>query len=680
MRRTVLRAIRSSLVTMTIALSLAPGTGFAQPIDADDDGPVVVGEPREALEAFRFDRLDLSLDFYLRYRHDELSNTGVPDRTNEEVLLRETLGVSTRFFVGHRNLIDFTGDASIGFQQEFIDNESTGIDGEDNTFVNFFNAEALIFGAGPAPLTLYGRRNETQLDRAFAGSVDNELTEFGASIRLFRNTAPTSLRYFHREQSYEDTLGTVDDNLTQDTFQLQTVWASGVRHRLLVDYAFDMIDEERLRGFSDRFDRHDATVTHDFRFGQDNRHSLRSTGRFFSESGDRDQQLLRLHEILTLHHSNTLESRYQLTLEDRSVRSQDRFFARGNAQVTHRLWESLTTTAVIGGSHTSLRDDNFTSNQVFGSVEWNYTKEVPYGRFDATLSLGFDVQDDSELGDTVAIQDRPAVFNDPRPILLPQRNIEENSIMVMDVSGLRTFEEGRDYTVMVFPDRAEIRRVVGGQIADGQAVLLDFDIGPQPAVTTTSLLAAIALRYSIQEGMLRGLAIYGDFRDTNQSLESQDPLVTPNDVRIYRAGIEYRRTPFYTGFEFERREATISPFDSFRLWARYDQRLGPRSVLSIHASHEIYDYTDEDNTIELDRILGEWRQGFDAGLDLRLQLLYRNERDDLAGDSQGFEQVFELNWIKRQTRIFLSVKNSILDSDNEDSLSQTLAFGFTRRF
>ncbi len=672
------RAIGSVVFASALLLSLGAGGAIAQV--ADDGGPVIVGVPRDTWETFRFDRLQLSLDFYLRYRHDELSSRGVPDRTNEELLIRPTLGLSTRFFLGHENLVDVRADANVGYQWEFIDSESTGVDGTEETFVNFFDVEGLVFGAGPAPVTVYARRNETQLERAFAGSVDNRLFEYGASVRLFQGVAPTTLRYFHREQEFEDTLGTVDDRIVQDTFQLQTTWNSGLRHRLVADYAFDMIDENRTRGLSDRFDRHDATVTHDFRFGTNNQHLLRSIGRFLDESGDRDQTIARLQEILTLQHSDTLESRYQATVEDRSIQGQERFFARGSAQVTHRLWDSLVTTATLGGSHTSLEDDDFTSDQIFGAVEWNYTKAVPYGRFDASLSLGFDYQNDSELGSPVRILDRPGVFNDPQPIILTQRNIIENSIVVTDTANLRVFEESRDYSVRGFQDRVELRRIVGGQIADGQAVLIDFTIGPQPAVETTSLLAAIALRYSIQEGPLRGLSVYGDFRDTNQDVQSDDPFVRPSDVRIYRAGSEYRRGPFTLGGEYELREATVSPFESIRLWARYDQRLGLRSILSIHASHEEFEFTDIDSTTELDRVLGEWRQGFDGGLDIRLRLLYRNERDDIAGDSQGFEQAFELNWVKAQTRIFLSVENSILESDNEDSLSQVVAFGFTRRF
>lgn len=643
-------------------------------------GPVVVGVPREKLQGWTFDKLNFFLDFYTRYQRDELKQTGQPDRTNTEWLLRETLGMSTHSFIGHRNFIDLSADARIGWQDDYIDNQSEGNEGHNSQFVDFYNINAIIFGAGPAPLTVYARRDETVLDRAFASSIDSLLNEYGASVRTFQKVAPTTFRYFYRDQHYEDQVGTVKDNVKQHSFNMQTVWTSGRSQRLVFDYTFNHINEEQSFGFNDTYNRNDATFTHDFNFGNQYQNSLRSTGRFFSQDGKREQRLFRLNEQLSLQHSPTLESRYTLNLDSRSVQGQDQWSIQGSALVRHKLFESLITTAEVGGTYLSLPDDNFNTKQAFARVTFDYTKEVPLGHFLASVSGGLDYTSNSDRGSTVKIQDRPAVFADPFPVVLGGPNVEPNTVVVTNSSGLITYQEGTDYTVQKLKDRVELQRIVGGQIADGQAVLTSYAIGPEPSSTVTSFLGAVSGRYRIEEGVLQGLSIYGDFRNTTQTIASANPFLSPSDVRIYRFGSEYIRAPFTIGAEYKKQDSSISPFDSIRAWGRYDQRFGSRSILSIHTSYDRIDFTDQDITTDLFRALGEWRQGFGNGLDIRLRLLYRNERESPGISSQAFDQVFELNWINRQTRIFASVRNSIAESDNEDNMSQTFTFGLRRDF
>jgi hypothetical protein len=338
------------------------------------------------------------------------------------------------------------------------------------------------------------------------------------------------------------------------------------------------------------------------------------------------------------------------------------------------------TTAEVGGTYLSIPDDNFDTKQFFGRVTFDYTKEVPFGQFIASITGGIDFTNQSERGSTVNIVDRPAVFEDPFPIILGGQNVEANTVVVTDTSSLITYQEGRDYTVDKFNDRVELQRVVGGQIADGQAVLTNYAIGPDPGSDVTSFLAAISARYQIEEGVLQGLAFYGDFRNTTQNIVSDNPFLEASDVKIYRAGIEYVRGPFNVGGEYKQQDSSISPFNQWRAWARYNQRFGARSLVTVNTSYDRLEFTDQGQNTDLFRALGEWRQGFAGGLDIRIQLLYRYETEDPGFQSQGFDQIFELNWINRQTRVFASIKNSILDSDNDDSLSQTFVFGLRRDF
>ncbi len=97
-------------------------------------------------------------------------------------------------------------------------------------------------------------------------------------------------------------------------------------------------------------------------------------------------------------------------------------------------------------------------------------------------------------------------------------------------------------------------------------------------------------------------------------------------------------------------------------------------------TRESIDYTDEDRSVDLNRIVARWTHRLDRSLDFSVRLEYRDEQDSVSGDVSGFEQSLELNWRKRQTTAFLQFRNSMLDSESEETSSRTIAFGFRRSF
>lgn len=654
--------------------ALAPG----QP---DEGGPVIVGDRDKSLRFLILDEFSASLDFYSRYQRNSIDQHGQPKITDTELLFRETLGISSRFFLGHPNLADITADANLGLEDNFIDNDTLGLSNEHETsFFNEFNINALILGEGPAPLTLFARRNESLLDRAFIGSVDSRTTEYGASVQLFRDVAPTMITYTHRIDELEDALAINDDRLTQDTFAVQSLWTPNDRHRLSFDYTLDLVDENRASGFDTSFTRHDATAIHEYRFGADERHTLRSNLRLFDQSGDFEQTIVRLLETLNLRHTDKLTTRYDLTIEHRDVSGQPQNLYRGEFVLRHQLFDSLTTTLNAGGSRFELSEENFTSDEFHAGVDWEYTKSVPYGRFDASLGFNGAVQEDSERGQVINILDTPRVFPDALPITLSGPNILPASIVVTDLSGTRRYVEGIDFRQDNFPDRIELRRLVGGLIAENQTVLIDYALGPEAAATINTFVITIAGRYTVEEGHLAGLSPYAQYRDVSQTISPSSPSRIPFDVRAFRGGVDYYIGSLTLNGEYERQESSISPFNAWRASARYDRRFGLNTFVRFDYTHEFVDFDDTDGTIDLDRVLAEVGYRFDFGLELRLRALYRNERDSLIGNSEGFEQSLELNWQIRQTSLFASLRNTMQESGNVSTDSQNFIFGFSRRF
>ncbi len=667
-----------SRVPLLAAVVGLAGGAMARAQPADEGGPIVVGE-RDEWKAFELHSFHAAVGGEARWRRSEQKTDGQPDLTETERYLLGEIELGGEAYVGHRNLLDLVGRVSLGYDQTDTDSDFAGETGLDSDFRTLYDISGLILGEGPAPLTVYARQDESRLDREFAPTIDAQNSEYGAMLRIRSDVAPTWFHYFHRETDQTDPLGESDFFSVQDTFSMRSDVVLTDQQDLSLEYTYDSV-EERISTFRENsFDRHDARLTHSVNFGSEERNNLRSMLRYYDESGLADLRRLRLDETLRLEHTDVFETRYDLVAEDVTRRDEDQRFYRGQAQATYRLFESLIATGSVGASR--LEIDGFQSDELFTDVVLDYTKRVPYGRFDASVGAGYNTQDNSERGEPITVNDDRVTLTDTQPALISRRNIVGDTILVTDSAGIRIYVEGIDYTVEVFPSHVEIRRIIGGAIADGEVVLVDYVIGPEPASTIDTTNASFSTRYSLDEGLLSGLGVYVIYQWVDQSIDTVDPtLFVLEELHDLRYGVDYRIGGLTLLAERQEHDSNIFPYDTNRFEARYAIRLSPASALSASATHESTEYHDDGDTLDVDRANLRWYGRIGPDLDFNLDLTYRDERSRLSIDSTGFEQLLQLTWRKGKTTINGTLRNSMLDSDNTDTLSQEIGVALRRTF
>lgn len=654
----------------------------AAPDPAADGGPVIVGTPREKWSGVQLVNASAGLEFRTQYRDDRISRVGQPDETTRELRLRELLDLAGEITVGHKNLLDIVGSAQLGL--ETVDTESSldDLSGDESDFVNLYDVSALAFGSSVLPTTAFARRQQSLLDRPFAGTIDQIIQEEGINFRYDSPVAPTFLEYRHRDESLQGDFGDIDTSVLQDTVQLQNSLLLSPRQRLYTTYTFDHVDDSQSGGaYTDAFDRHDANIVHEMAFGDELRpHELRSSLRFYDQTGRQDRSDLRWDELLTLHHDDTLESRYNLNVSTITVRGQEQSQIRGDASVRKEFFESLTTAARAGGGHLES-SENFSTDDVFFAAQADYTKKVPFGRLDAALGGGINFQQNSERGETFAITDETYVYRDGFPIVLPRRNIVASSIVVTPLSGFPIFLEGVDYTVESFPDFTEIRGIVGGGIADGQVVRISYDAGPEPANNITTYTSTISVRYSITTGMLRGLGVYTTYRTTDHSVDAPDSAnFALDNVKDWLIGAEYRIGGFDGRIEYNDHRSDFSPYTLTRFRAGYLWRFDTSSNLSIEASRELINFERDDDDVTFDRASLRWRSYVSSSLNWNASVEYRNEDSTLNGRTEAVDLSLGIGWNRRQTSIYANIRESFVNGPDSDQTSMFFEFGFRRTF
>ncbi len=627
---------------------------------------------------------DIQAAFTTEWRRDidDHEGTGGADQHDVQDRVWEIFDLSTTGFFGHPNLVEFGAAGRFWLTQRWLDQEIPASKEYVNETLFDWDLSALILQEQLVPVTVYTRRTTDDIDRPFAGTLENTITQSGVRMNVRSNRFPTTVEFYARQETQTDPFVGQDFNIDQYSVAADGRIEIDSSQYMWWNFSYDDVNESGQLQVPQSFERTNGDIAHTFNFGPDQRSELRSEFSIYDQTGSGAYTQTRLFERLRLNHSPKLTSWYDVILENIDRPGLDGYTERTSANVRHQLFDSLTTYARAGADFTQIPSDDFASDLLFSEVVIDYIKKVPYGRVEAGITADLSWLDQSERGVAVPVNDNAFTFNAANVIVISQRNIEPGSIVVTDVTGLIQYIPGLDFTVLELPDGVEIRRVPGGNIAPGQTVLVDYTIGPEPAGTTVTTGLGFNFRYTFEEGFLRGLSVYTRFfwQDESRSgeLSVQEPL--DNDFTEYLYGAEYNFWRIFLLAEQRIHDSDLSPFDATRYEARYVQELGKGSSLVLGATYQDIDRTDLSLRTRTTTLSGQWNQQVTSHLQASLLVQWQDTNASPGVDSQGFEQEFEFKWTYNQTTFYGRIRNSFVDTDIDDTSFQTNVVGLRREF
>lgn len=653
----------------------AAGTAAAQ----DDGGPVVVS-PRPDLEPFGIYDFKGALELEWRRNYDSVDPTGGPTTTDTADRLREILELRTGGFVGHPNLLELDLGGRFWFEQRWLDFDTSGTQEFTNQFLLDWDISGLFIKETKFPLTLYTRQNISEIDRQFGGTLQNTFQENGLRLNFRDQVFPTNLQFFQRRIKQVDFVSGQGFTIDQYTAALDGRVELGLDQRLAWDLKYDDVNQSGELFIPNDFRRLEGNATHTFEFGERKQNTLRTRLRIFNETGGRDFTQVRLLPRLSLEHSSTLNSWYDYSFEYNNRPQQEQFDNRATANVQYRVFDSMNVIGTSGFNLLDIPTQSFDSNEIFGRGEVQYNKEVPGGELNAGLNGIVSFIDQSDRGSPIQITNQAFTFNAFNMFTINLRNVQTSSIVITDLTGLITYTVNVDYFVMGFPDSVEVTRIAGGGIAPGETVLVDYLIGPEPGGTTVITGAGVDLRYTFEEGILKGLSPYVRvFRqDETRSVMTAD--FPENDFTDLRYGVEYNIWKLYFKAEGQDRSSTLSPFEAFRFEGRYVEPLGRGSSIIIGALYQVIDREQEFVRTKTATFTGQWNQRFNDNLRLQLTLQYQMTNDTVALDSNNFEGRFDIWWQYRQMEIYGQFRTSINDTTSDDTIFSRFVVGIRREF
>jgi hypothetical protein len=670
-RRHVLRATLTAITLAAAAVLHANRAG------ADDEtGPIVVGNTQRAVTPFHMDMPTANFTLDYLNQHDTSSQDGVKTGTTDN-LSTEQLDLQTAAYVLSPNIFDMSLAGGFGLEQESYDN--AGQNAYTSGQLNSWDFSGTLLRNQGAPLTVYTRQSQAFITPAFSPTLDSTDRDTGANLSIVSNWAPTQFQIYQQEDTQSELDALTSYKSSQDVFHWHTDVVNLPHQTLTWDYNYQNTEEQEDDSPAVRFANTNADLNHAWYFGPQDTSSLTSTAAYQDQTGDLSYSEFRLDEELKLQHTKNFQTHYSYSLDQSTADGDSQTTNAVDVGFIHQLFQSLTTSADFGASLLNESGGNQVED-LNGSVDVNYRKEIPYGLLLADFNVGWQWQYAPTGTSQTTVLNQTETFNDAQPIVLTQPNIDPNSIVLLSSSGV-PYLKGSDFTVNTLGSLVQIQRVLGGLILPDSSVLLDYKLLPQPANTTNTGDYGIGARYEIDKGFLIGLTPYARYSVQTQSIDTEQPgAFIPDTYNDTVVGLDYRIWLFTFNAEQEWHDSSLVPYDATRFSARYAQSLDRDTTANLSANYSLIDYYDQGDRVNDSSFSASLRRALNSEWSLDAAALWMNDRDELFGDTDGLEEQLELRWKHNQTEIFGKVRNATLSTNGGDSTFQVFEIGLSREF
>jgi hypothetical protein len=195
------------------------------------------------------------------------------------------------------------------------------------------------------------------------------------------------------------------------------------------------------------------------------------------------------------------------------------------------------------------------------------------------LTLGYggllDQEQRTTLGQTLFVVGESHALKDGVITFLNQPRVKITSIQVWDASGSVLYSELLDYLILPHGERTEIKRLVGGQIADGATVRVDYTVDSQPSDSYTTVAHQIQVRLDFFDGLL------GLYAHLNQQENHGGKSLVLENINDQVAGLDVSWRWVRAGAEYEVYDSNLSPYRSARLFQNFNFEPSPETTLSL---------------------------------------------------------------------------------------------------
>ena len=610
-----------------------------------------------------FALVDVRATFAARYMLDEQdrSSATTPRSFEDRVTWEEELFFITKSYVYHPGFLNI--DFGIGpklVQQRF--ESDAGSNRNNENFLNLL-ARLNFLQLKTYPFSLYFQTDTPSVTTGLAGRYLTERERYGIDSQLYQSERTRVWWSLGHEDIFGGGFGNIlDEKIDRGEFNVETAY--GERNTATFRQRRELRKSDSgsvglpIQASTNRNDITELRLKNFF--GGEGRHSLMQNYRRLS------QELTQ--SVTTNTDNHNYDIRMNLTHSERLSSLSEYNFAgteRDGADFSaHRIRASITD---IVNEQFNYRFESFFNSEdqpgferdtLGGNANFSLNKPIKSGSIGVGFKAGLGRSDQVATSDTVQVFDEPLVLVGTNPVALAQEFVVAGSVIVRNETSTQVFVENVDYRLVVVGSVTSIQRLIGGNIEDGQRVLVDYEYQTSGTAEFDTLNTSLIVNLNFLSYFSAG----ADFQLKDTKLRNGQFTTPTNDFESLRLnfGADFPigdRWQIGVLASYWDRNEEIAPSVSNSLSVQAATYLWGSTRLRLSAAHNA---VDQERSIEdIDQI--QYRVGVSSRLWSRVQLTYDVtylEDDGGSLPRQQTQHRLDIQWNYRAVRFLLRATRS----------------------
>lgn len=508
--------------------------------------------------------------------------------------MEEEFRINSHGYVFHPNLLEMELGAGFITGQDKLRNNSGTYDSENEYYD--FSGRFNILKNKPYPVSLYYVQRNPRQAVGVADSLNIEMENYGMSFSLRSPLvkSPVSLSFDHTQSKGESALSVVDDSRDNLSLNISTNIGDIGSGRIGLN-TVSQTSGSGSRNLPLQLSTNDTesidwdakvTLGAERNIGIAN-HLIISSSEQNNAPG-RDQLTFYNHIDWQVDDDNDAYNtvNFSSTDYDRNESSNQNFVIG----VTRRYADSLTITASVdaaddsndGFKRSSYSFNGSVLNQIELSERW-------------MSSLGYSVisRSNSQTSDvsTISVFDEIHTLNGLASISLTHEYVLSGSVTVSNQTHSQDYVENIDYKVITVGSETRLERLISGNIADGQTVLISYEYEAGGTFDFDELKQSFNLSFSLDHRYNYWLL----YTTNKQIYQSGIPVHSMESVQNYRVGMDAqvpinKIADYGWRMEFEKRVEDLRPFSRSSLDLNLNSALPfSAAFMSVNAGYQQVD-------------------------------------------------------------------------------------------
>lgn len=461
-------------------------------------------------------------------------------------------------------------------------------DRSESRSLSKLNLRAEIFNNKSVNINTYLNIDQNYFNREYLTNIKSDNRQWGGLLGFNNKFLPMTFTF--RNMSWDQTEIQNNRTFSMEQTNLESritkSFSSYDRSELRLSYDDYNYNYNLLGETTNQVKR--ASFNNSTWFDRDRNYSLNSNFLLHDQSGSYDFKRIEIIENLNMLISNNLRITSGYNLYQLSDIYQEINSNRASIRANHKLFESLYTsvyTEITGINQTTYKESDFR-----GGFDVRYTKKV----LKSKLNIGYKYfRQNSSMESSasiVRIVNEPLILDDGQITILKKPYIELSSITIRDITGTILYQENLDYILSANADFVQVSRVPGGQISNGQELIVEYN-ATQPGSYTyhannNSLSASISFFKNKFEIYYQGSSqSYPYIIDTE--------FLTLNRYYQNIYGARMNLGLLNGGVEYDNYNSNIIPYKRIRYYLSSNLPIRSKLLMSVNCNISDYSVLDE---------------------------------------------------------------------------------------